>query len=291
VIKYLLTSHLGNVVEKYYEELYNNERLAHDGEMVESLTPFEVLYFGLSDPGLRRSHNEDRCKVLPEANFFVVADGMGGHQGGEIAAEESVNQLCELFGELIESGRLDGKTSEEVGGILGQVFELVNEEVFDRACTEQQLEGMGTTLCCAFLHDSNIVYGNVGDSRIYRQREGCLKQLTRDDSLVRDLLDLGQLEEADIEDFIYKNVITKSIGMGPTLAPSVDVASVIPGDIYMLCTDGLSNMLSREEMEAIIATLESDEAVTIEESTRALVGAAKERGGDDNVTVILVQVQ
>lgn len=255
-----------------------------------SVLNYTFSSYGVSDPGLVREHNEDRCLILADAGLFIVADGMGGHQGGEVAAEEAVSRLAEHFAERAKRGVLKTSTSQQVGVLLQQLFEQVNEEVFSLGCTRPELMGMGTTLSCACIHKDSIVYLNVGDSRIYRLRNGRLQLLTRDDSLVRDLLDVGALEEGDAPDFLYKNVITKSIGTGLEVNPVVAIDRLFPCDVYLLCSDGLSNLVPHEEIEKILSTVVASGSVGVQRVADALVARAKERGGDDNITVVVVKV-
>lgn len=256
-----------------------------------SILDFSFTVHGISDPGLIREHNEDRCKILADAGLFVVADGMGGHQGGEVAAEEAVTRLSDHFMTRVDKGLLKNSTPQNVGVVLQELFEEVNEEVFSLGCAHPELLGMGTTLSCACLHKDSIIYLNVGDSRIYRLRQGHLQLLTRDDSLVRDLLDMGQLDEGDIADFLYKNVITKSIGTGLELNPVVSIDRVFSGDVYLLCSDGLSNMVSSEEIEKILGVLVTTPPMEVKDVAEALVARAKQRGGDDNVTVVVIRIE
>lgn len=243
----------------------------------------KVVSFGLTDPGLVRRHNEDRYKILDELDLFLVADGMGGHRAGDIAAEEAIDRLCRLFAEIVEKDDLEGKPTELLEEMLRAIIAEVNSEVYALAQAIDKLHGMGTTLSALYLNGGHAFFANVGDSRIYRHRRQRLEQMTRDDSLLADLLDLGQLEEADASDFLYKNVITKSIGMGAELSPRVSCDSVEEGDIFLICSDGLSNMVPRQEIESII-----NAAADMEEGAKTLVERARKYGGDDNITAILI---
>lgn len=254
--------------------------------MVVYTMPYKVVAFGISDIGLVRQNNEDVWAELPEYNFYVLADGMGGHQAGEIAAKEAVNALCHIIKKAFVSPE-DSKISlEEARLIIEHAIEMVNGIVFKMGQKDRELKGMGTTLCSLLFHPKGLVYAHVGDSRIYRLRGNKMKQLTKDHSLLRELVDLGQLNEQQATDFLYKNIITKAVGTELYLEPSVHSCDVADEDIYMMCSDGLSDLLSKTEMENIV-----NKASTIQDAAKKLVKAAKDKGGHDNVTVVLAKVQ
>jgi len=147
------------------------------------------------------------------------------------------------------------------------------------------LGGMGTTLCCLYFHKEYVIWGHVGDSRIYRLRKNRIEQLTQDDSLLREMTDGGRASEYDPEDFSYKSILTKAVGTEQKVSPAMSLAMIEPGDLFLLCTDGLSDMLSRVEIEAHL-----NQAYTVEEKVRSLIAAAKQKGGCDNITTVLVEV-
>jgi protein phosphatase len=144
---------------------------------------------------------------------------------------------------------------------------------------------MGTTLCCLSFHPEGLIYAHVGDSRIYRLRQGQLEQLTQDHSLLRELIELGQLSEQQAEEFLYKNIITKAIGTELSVEPSVAQTNLEEGDVLLMCTDGLTDLVCRKEMQELLNRYPEEEAVQM------LVGKAKENGGYDNITIILVKVK
>lgn len=243
---------------------------------------YQVSAHCVSDIGLIRQNNEDSWKMLKDAQFFVLADGMGGHQAGEIASKETVDQLCVLFEERLNSCHKDLTHMEE---LLREIIQEVNASVYCMGRENMALKGMGTTLCCLLIHSQGLIYAHVGDSRIYRFRQGQLKQLTQDHSLLRELIDLGQLSEQQADEFIYKNIITKAMGTEPYVEPSVAHIDLKSGDMLLMCTDGLSDLVSLEEMQLIMSEYPE------EEITKGLVKKAKQKGGYDNITVILVKVR
>lgn len=243
---------------------------------------YQVSVNCLSDIGLIRQNNEDAWKFLPDEQFYVIADGMGGHQAGEVASKETVERLCALFQQGCDSSQKDINHAEEF--IRGLIQE-VNEKVYRIGRESPDLRGMGTTLCCIYLHPEGLIYGHVGDSRIYRLRNGELQLLTQDHSLLRELIDLGQLSEQQAGDFLYKNIITRAIGTEPYVEPSVAHSSLELGDKILLCTDGLTDLLSFDEIKEILLKHSDEDAVKL------LVKKAKHMGGNDNITVILVEVK
>ena len=252
--------------------------------MAVRLMPYKVSAFGLSDVGLIRQNNEDVWAEIPELFFYALADGMGGHQAGEVAAHEAVNSLCKIVSQSW------GKSNEieklhDARKTLSSAIEQVNGTVFKISRTDPTLKGMGTTLCCIYLHEKGLVYGYVGDSRIYRHRKRKLEQLSKDHSLFREMVDLGQISEKQGPEFLYKNIITKAIGTEPKVTPTVHLGDIKAGDTYLLCTDGLSDLLSSKEIQNIM-----NQEMSVEDTARELVATANARGGHDNVTVVLVKV-
>jgi protein phosphatase len=243
---------------------------------------YQVSVYCVSDIGLIRQNNEDSCKLLKDERFFVLADGMGGHQAGEVASKVTVEQLCTLFQERFDSSHTDLAYAEH---FIKEIIQEVNAMIYRLGRENSQLKGMGTTLCCILFHLQGLIYGHVGDSRIYRIRQGRLEQLTKDHSLLRELIDLGQLSEQQAGDFLYKNIITKAIGTELSVEPTVAHCSLEPGDMILMCTDGLSDLVSFKEIQEIL------NENTEEKIVQLLVKKAKQKGGYDNITVILVKVR
>lgn len=253
--------------------------------MVTHLMPFKILAFGLSDIGLVRQNNEDVWAQLPEVGFYTVADGMGGHQAGEIASRETVSALCRIMSRKLSADR-EELSLEEAQDLLRRAIRHVNGHVFKMSRTQPGLRGMGTTLCCLLFRKNGLVFAHVGDSRIYRLRNGKLEQLTKDHSLLRELVDQGQMNEKQAADFLYKNIITKAIGTEVKVEPTVVIGDIQTGDVYIMCTDGLSDQLSIKEMEHTLK-----EFTEVKEATEQLVALAKEKGGRDNITVVIAKVE
>lgn len=247
------------------------------------IMPYKISAFGLTDIGLVRHNNEDYWGVLEKLNFFVLADGMGGHRAGEIASKEAVYVLCRNVKNHFDFNKeIDLENSCR---LLKLSIEETNQAIYKLSRADPELRGMGTTLCCIYFHPKGIVYGHVGDSRIYRLRSGKLEQLTQDHSLLRELVDLGVLNNRQASEFLYKNIITKAIGTESSVEPTVHLDEVRDQDMYLMCTDGLTDMLTISEIEKILK-----EQRVIEETGHHLVDEAKKKGGIDNITIVLMKV-
>ena len=164
-------------------------------------------------------------------------------------------------------------------------IELVNQIIYEMGRGDEILLGMGTTLCCLHFHEEGIIYAHVGDSRIYRLRNDKLSQLTKDHSLLRELVDKGSISESDSKEFAYKNIITKAVGTEPYVTPTVQTADYRDDDLYLMCSDGLTDLISKHEIETILK-----ENADLKICAEALVQAAKDKGGFDNITVVLLKL-
>ncbi len=242
---------------------------------------YKVSVYGISDIGLVRHNNEDFWKQLLDEQFFVLADGMGGHKAGEVASKECANYLCALFRQSFSSSLPSLVLTQER---LSEMIQQVNLMIYQMGRENPGLKGMGTTLCCLLFHPEGLIYGHVGDSRIYRFRAHQLEQITQDHSLLRELIELGQLSEQQAEDFLYKNIITKAVGTEPFVKPTIKHTSVEVGDVFLMCTDGLTDLVNHEDIQTILQ--EAPE----QEIAKQLVKRAKQKGGYDNITVVVVKV-
>jgi protein phosphatase len=231
-----------------------------------------------------RANNEDAWMQLPSEHFYALADGMGGRNGGAIASAAALK----VISEGIASNSLfkeDPPSIKKITEFLKDLILEANEHVWGLAQSDSHLEGMGTTLCCLRIFKKACLIANVGDSRIYRLRQDALEQLTHDDSLVADLLKYDLVDDAQAKKSPLKHVITKSIGTLATIEPTLELIEVEKGDLFMLCSDGLSNYVSERQIESILSKM-----ATVEEGAHKLVQAALDAGGLDNVTVVLVAV-
>jgi serine/threonine protein phosphatase PrpC len=228
---------------------------------------------GNTDVGRQRHTNEDSLLVSPPV--FAVADGMGGAQAGEVASRLAVEAFEEEHGsELSPEERLTSIARD------------ANRRIYELASQDESRRGMGTTLTAAVVSEDEVSIGHVGDSRAYRMRDGDLEQLTRDHSLVAELERSGQLTPEAAEHHPQRSIITRALGPEPDV--DVDTYTVTPrsGDVYLLCSDGLTSMVSDEELGSIVRR-----AGTLEDAATELVRAANQSGGKDNVTVVLFRVE
>ncbi len=228
---------------------------------------------GLTDAGRKRRRNEDSFVVDPP--FFVVADGMGGAQAGEVASRLAAT----AFKDFREADELEGE--ERVAATVREA----NRRIYERAREDADASGMGTTVTAALLGEDTIAIGHVGDSRAYRIRGGKLEQLTDDHSLVAELVRTGRLtpEEADIHP--QRSVITRALGTDPDVDVDTFAVAPEPGDVYLLCSDGLTTMVPGPEILRIVG-----ENSNLAKAGRALVKAANRSGGEDNITVVLFSI-
>jgi PPM family protein phosphatase len=253
--------------------------------MVVNTMSYKVHSVGVSDIGLVRENNEDMWLKLTAQRFFVLADGMGGHQAGEVASREAVTSLCNILAKKLNNKdeNIDLTLAREM--IFDSIQE-VNRHIYQMSRKDQDLRGMGTTLCFLYFHPKGLIYGHVGDSRIYRLRQKKLVQMTKDHSLLRELLDQGQLNEKQAGGFVYKNIITKAIGTELNVEPSIRIGELVNQDVYLMCSDGLSDLLTLEEMENIL-----NKKSSLKDSAQELIDTAKVHGGYDNITVVLAKAQ
>jgi len=228
---------------------------------------------GFTDPGRKRRRNEDSYVIAPP--LFAVADGMGGAQAGEVASRLA----AAAFREFHEADDLDPEER------LAAIIQEANRRIFERASDDAQVSGMGTTITAALVESQGLVIGHVGDSRAYRLRDRRFEQLTDDHSLVADLVRSGRLtpEEADVHP--QRSVITRALGTDPEVDVDTFTVGAEGGDLFLLCSDGLTTMVGDEDISKLLS-----DARDLEQAGKGLVKAANRAGGEDNVTVVLFRV-
>lgn len=237
-------------------------------------------------PGMVRSHNEDSIAADPEAGLAVLADGMGGYNAGEVASGIAVEYIrTEMKKQLV------GKKPEELDTPLAEKLiadhaAQANSAIFQSAQSQPQYSGMGTTLVVALWHDNQVSVGHVGDSRLYRLRGGKLEQVTRDHSLLQEQIDSGMITKEQARHSQNKNLVTRAVGIDPDVDTEVHTHLVQVGDIYLMCSDGLNDMVTDEDIETTLSSL----AANLPLAAQQLVQQACDNGGRDNVSVILVKV-
>jgi PPM family protein phosphatase len=249
---------------------------------------------GASDVGRKRTHNEDAHLLLSEENLYCVADGMGGHASGEVASRIAVEEMAEFFritgrdDEATWPFKMDPARSYDDNRLLTGV-KLANVRIFERAATDQRLRGMGTTIVAAYFPKAGrrVLVAHVGDSRGYLFRRGALRQLTEDHSLLNDYRKSRALTPEEIEAFPHKNVIVRALGMKDSVEVDLVREELEDGDVVLLCSDGLSGMVPDARMAELLRANVGD----LRLAAQALVDAANEAGGADNVTCVLVQAR
>jgi protein phosphatase len=230
----------------------------------------------VSDVGLKRKLNEDCASYLEKEEFkvYVVADGMGGHNAGEVASEMAVKRIINYIDEKYSSSKINN--------LLAEAIEKVNIDIFNYSNTNESLSGMGTTVTASFITKDFVHIANVGDSSCFGIRKNEIIKITKDHSLVQELVDMGSISEKEAEKHPKKNIITRALGTGSSVCVDIFELENKEYDLYLLCSDGLTNELTKEEILQVI--MEEDDYVKI---ANKLVYLANEKGGRDNITVLL----
>ncbi|MFH1136377.1 MAG: Stp1/IreP family PP2C-type Ser/Thr phosphatase [Pseudomonadota bacterium] len=249
-------------------------------------------YAALTDPGMKRDNNEDNCLVIPEQGLFVVSDGMGGHNAGEVASQlalDAVKEEAEKFPVPSSSRpwwkRIFFKPKNTFNPVewIHQAVRNANSVILREARADPGKKGMGATLALVLKRDEALLTAHVGDSRVYRFRRGRLEQLTQDHSLAQELVRQGIMTEEEAMYSAPSNVLTRALGVRETVQEDIIYHSVEKGDSFLLCSDGLYNMLDDDDLVKVLG----DARLSIQDKARRLVDQANENGGDDNITVVL----
>lgn len=232
--------------------------------------------FGLTDIGMKRKVNQDAFLIDEEQGIFLVADGMGGHKGGEVASQLAVQVVRDI---CVQQKNLP--MAERVNQAINDAC----EEIFKRSAESEDLQGMGTTILALLIENGEACLGQVGDSRGYLFSESKLWQITEDHSLLNEEIRAGRLVASQAKDYQFKNVITRSVGYESRVSVDIYKRILRPGDGFLLCSDGLSGLVTVEEMEACLRHAEP------EISLPEMVDLANSRGGDDNITVVFCKTK
>jgi serine/threonine protein phosphatase PrpC len=242
-------------------------------------------FFSAVDTGRARSNNEDSVAVDEPAQLAVLADGMGGYNAGEVASGMLTAFIRAELGRWLQEASVTA-TDHEVRRAMDICVDNANRAIFNAANSNPQYAGMGTTLVLAVFRDQRLLVGHVGDSRAYRLRGGRLLQITRDHSLLQEQIDAGLITPEQAAFSANKNLVTRAVGVEDTVILESHVHDILPGDIYLMCSDGLSDMLDDQTIAQVLQMYDS-----IEAAGAALIEAANDAGGKDNIAVILVRVQ
>ncbi len=242
---------------------------------------------GMTDVGLKRGHNEDNYLINEELNLFVVADGMGGHAGGEYASAIAVNTVEEI----VTSMELHPEASDEHDPVeltrqkLVHAIRLAGRRIYEKAKEQPEYHGMGTTAVVLMLDQGNAFIAHVGDSRIYLVRDGRVEQVTEDHSLIAEKVRHGLLTPEEAKNHRMRNVITRSLGYQEDVEVDLQVRALRKGDQFLLCSDGLSGHLAADELQDHLQRYAPQEAA------RRLIGVACDRGGEDNITTVICRIE
>jgi serine/threonine protein phosphatase PrpC len=249
----------------------------------------ELKAFGLTHVGRQRQHNEDAFLVADEARLFLVADGMGGHAAGEIASRIAVDSISEF---ILHTKEDDGTWPHAYDehfrrstNRLMAALRMANTRVLEAMRKDARLRGMGTTVVACMAENNTMSVAHVGDSRAYLIRGGQLSRITNDHSWVFEQVQAGMLTEAEAEKHPLRNVITRALGGALQVTPDASEIEALAGDVFLLCSDGLTGMVPESDIARIVTQSEGD----LEKACQQLIDAANEHGGLDNVTAVLVR--
>jgi serine/threonine protein phosphatase PrpC len=245
----------------------------------------------LTHSGMVRAHNEDSVAADATCGLVVLADGMGGYNAGEVASGIAVSvTMTETAQPLKNASPIarDEESGEELAVVLlGRSIQKANASIYQAAQSDAQYAGMGTTIVSALFYDNRVVVAHVGDSRLYRLRDETLEAITRDHSLLQEQIDCGMISVENARHSQNKNLVTRAVGIDAELIPEIHVHDVAVGDIYLLCSDGLNDMVEDDDIQSILYAMQGNLALAAEQ----LIQTANDNGGRDNVSVILVKVK
>ena len=244
-----------------------------------------------TDSGMVRSHNEDSVVYDAACGLVVLADGMGGYNAGEVASGIAVSVTSTEIAHRLQNAspiERDEETGEELGVLLlRDNIQKANASIFQASQSQPQYAGMGTTIVSGLFYDNRVAVGHVGDSRMYRLRGETLEAITRDHSLLQEQLDSGMISIEDARHSKNKNLVTRAVGIDAEVVPEIHVHDVQVGDIYLLCSDGLNDMVEDEDIQSTLYAMQGNLPLAAEQ----LIQMANDNGGRDNVSVILVKVK
>ena len=252
-----------------------------------------MSYYGISDIGLVREENQDYCTALElceNAELFVVCDGMGGENGGKLASSKAGSAFSEMLSEkvnsVLQNGKIPSRRKKDIPSFLVAAVEHANTAVYELAASDRSLKGMGTTLVAALIVDQTAFVVNIGDSRAYISYYDSIKQITKDHSYVQFLVDMGKITPEEASNHPQKNVITRSVGAAENVIADIFKLSLVDGQYILLCTDGLSNSVSEQEIGRALMKNEP-----LKNKAEGLVRLAKLHESSDNITALLIKFE
>jgi serine/threonine protein phosphatase PrpC len=241
-------------------------------------------FFSATDTGRARSNNEDSVAVDEATSLVVLADGMGGYNAGEVASGMATSFIKSELGRWLAEAS-ENATDTDVRRAMDICVDNANRAIFNAANSNPQYAGMGTTLVVGVFRDARLLMGHVGDSRAYRLRASRLTQITHDHSLLQEQIDAGLITPEQAAFSANKNLVTRAVGVEDTVLLETHLHDVLPGDTYLLCSDGLSDMIDDESIAQLLMGAES-----LAEAAGALLDAANDAGGKDNISVVLARI-
>jgi serine/threonine protein phosphatase PrpC len=244
---------------------------------------------GETNVGMKRAHNEDNFSIIEEGGLYIVADGMGGHASGEVASKMAVDSLKEFFESTANDPertwpyKMDRSRGYEENRLITGI-KLANLRIYESAQRDSRQRGMGTTIVSLFAVEDGVYVAHVGDSRVYRVRDGKIELLTEDHSLLNDYIKMRRLTPEEIANFPHKNVIVRALGMKDTVKVDTRYEQPRAGDVYVLCSDGLCGPISDDEILELVV-----EHQDLRTAASKLIERANSNGGPDNITVVLAR--
>jgi len=246
---------------------------------------------GKTDTGMVREHNEDCFLIMPENGIAILADGMGGHLAGEVASAMAIDRvthyLLNVFA-VSDAEKAPGKNSAAFeSAALVEAIKSANAAIHDASLTRPEQSGMGTTIVAAAFHNNTLTVAHVGDSRMYRYRNGELSQVTEDHSMVQELLRRGLMTQDEARTSLNRNLVTRALGIDPMVEVDVLQQQFEDGDLYLLCSDGLNDVLTDDEIAAVLA----QHPDSMDAAAQQLIADVNARGGPDNVSIVLIHTE
>ena len=247
---------------------------------------FQVKIAGFTDTGLKRQRNQDHIGFDQDLGIAVLADGMGGHQSGEIASQMAVESVLEKLQSICEPKPTKSKTGSQLLDYVSNTISYSNSMIYQAAETVEGQRGMGTTLVAVMIQDSQIYAGHVGDSRLYLYRADSLRRITKDHSLVQDLIDRGFYTEEEARSANVGHIVTRALGTKAQVEVDTLQHDLKASDVFLLCSDGLSDMVAGWQIQEIL----KEQSSNLEKAAKTLISKANRNGGKDNISVILMQI-
>ena len=248
-----------------------------------SETTLKLLVHGVTDVGLIREHNEDCIDWDIDRGLFLLADGMGGHNAGEVASDLAIQSVKRAMYDLLAPEVVESEVVDFNNAMYDAIV-FANQEIYEQSQERPECAGMGTTLVVALVQSNKAIIANVGDSRMYYLRNGELKQITTDHSLVQEMVDGGFLTEDEAQKSVSRNLITRALGIADDVDVDIHEHELSVGDVFLMCSDGLTDLVTDDE----ISTILNENMGDLDMAAQKLVNSANDKGGKDNTSVIIV---